>query len=106
MPADEKYIVFKREQLDKWLKDFVPDSVVQAELLADEIPDSVVIRKQDIFAGPALHAYASSISTAIEILEVYGESFDTSKLRLEDIRTYFFEQANDADNIRSKKVPD
>lgn len=99
---DDKYIVFRRppegEPMDP-----------------NPIPDAVVIRTQDIFAGAALHAYSSSIQTVIELLEEMGEPqnrmhgtpLSTEQLvRLHEVRDYFFERALEADDVSSKKVPD
>jgi hypothetical protein len=101
---DEKYIVFKRDAWDEWIKNFQAGG---EPMVLDTVPDAVVIRLQDIFAGPALHAYSSSISTAIEIMDLDRTwSRPGMKSRLEEIRDYFFQQALEADDIRTKKVPD
>lgn len=105
---DSKYIVFKREEWEAfWGEDFVgveSAEPLQLTLEGHHLDDAVVIRKQDIFAGPALHAYASSISTVIEVLELMGVAGALDDL--EEVRDYFFEAALEADDVRTKKVPD
>jgi hypothetical protein len=104
---DEKYIVFKRDAWDEWIKNFQAGGEPMA---LDTVPDAVVIRLQDIFAGPALHAYASSISTVMEIAQASDTPVSVFRPeqweRLNQIRDYFFQQALEADDIRTKKVPD
>jgi hypothetical protein len=102
--TDSKYIVFKREDWNK-----LSGEQFAGDLELDfAIPDAVVIRKQDIFAGSALHAYASSIQTAIEIIHLIGEDLIDGRDRqsLDELRDYFFQQALEADDFRTKKVPD
>lgn len=95
---DEKYLVFKR---DEFIERHGTGKLVEA------LDDAVVIRKQDIFAGPALHAYASSIQTAIEVVETSGAEFNRrARAKLYEVRDYFFQQALEADDVNPKKVPD
>ena len=99
MPVtDEKYVVFKRSE---W------DASQRGEGVPTLLDDATVIRSQDVFAGPALHAYASSIETSLEILEALGWDVDSVAVkRMEDARDYFFQRALEADDVRTKKVPD
>src|SRR4051812_12163604 len=99
---DEKYVVFKREE---WVAfERAADGVINWEKLQESqafphiVDDAVVVRKQDIFAGPALHAYSSSISTALEILDAEQVVLGGGVVhRLNEIRDYFFQQALEAD---------
>lgn len=78
------------------------------------IDDAVVIRHQDVFAASAFYAYANSIRTAVEIMEMrVGET----KLlgvdaraevvgRLNGIADYFIDQAMKAEASERTKIPD
>jgi len=66
MDADpHKYITFRRDELFDLLAQFG----MKGDLTAMEIDDAVVIRRQDIFAAPALFAYAHSIAIAAKVAE-------------------------------------
>lgn len=95
---DEKYVVFKRDEWEK-LEPTFPVEIPRP------VEDAVVIRRQDAFAGPALHTYAASIQTAIEILTFAHPEDDYLVRGLEPIRDYFHEQAGLADAV-DHKVPD
>ena len=60
----EKYVVFKRQEFKQWYDEWpeTEDELPQAVL------DAVVIRRQDIFAPPALDAYANTIQACVEVL--------------------------------------
>jgi len=124
---DEKYMVFKRNEFYELMGELaLPVGDVDCAPVAQNIEkrakevslqDAVVIRKQDMFAAPALHAYASSIQTVIELLESLAPDpnikdhgipgMPVGKMaRLHEIRDYFFQQALEADDVRTKKVPD
>lgn len=95
---DEKYVVFKREEFVAWWRD-----VVEARTdLPAALEDATVIRGQDLFAGPALHAYAASIAIAVKLLN--GTNPEEAS-RLLGIADYFSERAAEADEI-SHKLPD
>jgi hypothetical protein len=59
---DDKYIVFKRDEFNDWALGLITVAPRPASL-----DDAVVIRTQDVFAGPALHTYAAGINIAIRI---------------------------------------
>lgn len=64
---NEKYSVFKREDLVAILRTAsVSYSTITQILSTYEVPDAVVIRRQDSFAPPALDAYANGIQAVIE----------------------------------------
>lgn len=106
---DDKYVVFDREKFAVWLAN--AGSGIDLTGLR-EIPDAVVIRRQDVFAAPTLFAYANSIRTATEIMEMCRAEVgaDRSQLdpvadRLNSIADYFVTQAERAAKSASK-VPD
>lgn len=92
---DQKYIVFKREDLPNYI--LSPRLRKEMELVA--IYDAVVIRTQDSFAGPALHTYAASISTAAKLLK---ELDAETAIRLQNIADYFHYRAIEADSEEGK----
>lgn len=103
---DEKYTVFKSEDFDR----VYPDMVTEAgndSLAGYDLENFVVIRLQDTFAPPALHAYASTIQTAIEIIHATGlnESHYETVQRMGRIRDYFFEKAQQSEQMQ-RKIPD
>jgi hypothetical protein len=69
------------------------------------VPDAVVIRRQDVFAGPGLHAYASVVQTAMELLMAMADIDEADLENLGRVRDYFHEQAVLADEIAGK-IPD
>jgi hypothetical protein len=115
-----KYIVFKREDffqmmgflaLPPWTDndgnligsdiDCAPlAEQIQAKVLEFALADAVVIRRQDLFAGPALHSYASSISIASKL----NSDPDLTK-GLRNVADYFHDQAVLADE-EGWKLPD
>ena len=111
---DSKYLVWKRDEMEKWMSENPTPS------LPTPVPDAVVIRRQDVFAPPALDAYANAIQCVVETLEKVkrgaevrdekpdrpmdytpGEIID----RLRDIADYFHEQATVAWKS-DRKLPD
>lgn len=124
----DKYIVFKRQEFQEMMsllalppwtdqrdgslvgKDWlIPPFIEQIsdEVKDKELVDAVVIRKKDPFAASALHAYASSILTTIELLKISGVNGDLAD-RLLKLADYFSGEADDAtfglDGDR--KIPD
>lgn len=99
---DDKYIVFKRDEF----------SVYNYENGdCDEVADAVVIRTQDVFAGPALHTYAAGINIAIRIAGdligdggMDGPGWEQQR-RLVRIADYFHRRAVEADD-GLRKIPD
>ena len=76
--------------------------VVTNRLTGAVIPDAVVIRKQDLFAGPALHSYAHAIAAVAQALMPY----DLARAKaLQGIADYFAECALDSDSMVTK-LPD
>jgi hypothetical protein len=110
--SEEKYLVFKSNELIELFgkyglpMDDTDCAPVAEAILTDvenkRIKDAVVIRKQDVFAGPALHGYAASISVSARVLMSKVPDVAT---QLQDIADYFHREAVDAD-ATSSKLPD
>lgn len=82
---DEKYVVFKKEDFDKW-------QMEQAEPLESTprpLDDAVVIRTKDLFAPPALDTYANSILVALSLMLPN----DPRRVSLQAIADYFHARA-------------
>lgn len=69
---------------------------------AAALPDAVVIRRQDIFAAPALHTYYNSIGVALSVLP----GTNGVHKRLQEVADFFHEQATLADSTDFRKLPD
>lgn len=87
----DKYIVFKRDE-------FLADGT------AAELEDAVVIRRQDVFAPPALDAYANAIQCVVEVLANNTPATGRSA-QLQTIADYFHDQAAKAWS-EQRKLPD
>jgi len=105
---DQKYIVFKREEL----RARFGHSQRLNEL---ELEDAVVIRTQDVFARSGLMAYANTIYAHVTLLhELYehGELPPNAAAmidRLFEIANYFHQRADEAEGrvaAGQVKVPD
>lgn len=100
---DEKYIVFKKEEWDSFRKQFRPTSPPLP------VEDAVVIRRQDMFAPPALDAYANAITVALTVLSEADGGADIYDAeipkKLRDVADYFHEQAKLAWDLH-RKIPD
>lgn len=95
---DEKYVVFKKDEFEQFLVDCGDGCRPEA------LEDAVVIRTQDVYAGPALHAYAGAVLSAAEMRE--GDSVRDDLVRIAD---YFHDRAVEADDARRTNrasVPD
>lgn len=125
---DQKYVVFKRNEFYEMMGmlalppyhgttetgrhemagkhwDCAPiaqDIIEKAEATA--LPDAVVIRRRDVFAAPALEAYANAIVCALALAK--GSSLEGSSIAgLQDIADYFHQQAEKSYG-EVRKVPD
>ena len=108
-----KYRVFKRDDFMKFIAKLaiVIDSESKSaltnlldldELAVDyEAHDSVVIRLQDVFAPPALDAYANSITVALQFID----PSTVEAKHLQSVADYFHEAARQSWEI-DRKVPD
>lgn len=102
---NDKYVVFKRQDAFQAPKDYEPETGDEHMLIPTHLAleDAIVIRRQDIFAGPGLFAYANAIQTAIDL----GTQYPTLDPKpLEELRDFFWEQAMMAKDSPVKKVPD
>lgn len=61
--SDDKYITYKRKDLANYFQ----SDVVPWDMEDIEVKDAVVIRRQDLFASPALAGYAAAIAIAIRL---------------------------------------
>lgn len=102
MTRPDKYVVFKREEFEAWYYDIVE----MRSQPPDEVPDHTVIRAQDIFAAPALHAYANSITVAMTIFDALPRLGEENKKRLRDLADFFHERAAEAEQTDYRKIPD
>jgi hypothetical protein len=94
MPDYDKYVTFRRDALIA-----VTDGYVTFKT-DDEIPDAVVIRRQDKFASPALATYSAMIAVAISLIDD-----DEARLGLTRVADYFEDQAKLAAE-EGWKIPD
>lgn len=104
--SDRKYIVFKREEFMQWLGLVSTQSpkLLKAPLLAEDasdisLPDAVVIRRQDLFASPALATYSACIAIALRTAE------PEVKAQLQQVADYFQRQSELAAD-EGWKLPD
>lgn len=105
---DEKYIVFKREDWDRYTSRSGCGANVAKALLP--LDDAVVIRTQDVFAAPALDGYANAIRTgmAIATLGPLENNAEANEIhwRLGEIADYFHDRACESWERGDKKIPD
>lgn len=112
----DKYMVWKREDFDHLLvglKNSLTPDVGEAlnNFCSAELSGCTVFRDQDIFAGPALHAYVGQISTVLEVTHEMFPFISTispsspTLAHLEELREYFAQRADQADRTPSK-IPD
>jgi hypothetical protein len=112
---DEKYVVFKRGELIESMRTFRKEhpELAMIAVVPDALEDAVVIRRQDVFAPPALDAYANAIVTVIEALKAIAVDGEDATLeeandqvrRLQAIADYFHTQALMSWDTE-RKVPD
>jgi hypothetical protein len=69
LDGDDKYIVFKRKDFLEYTEpkamNFLTAEMHNRGLQAMALADAVVIRRQDLFASPALATYASCIAITL-----------------------------------------
>lgn len=100
---DVKYIVFKRDEFNKWWQQIVATDEDYKVTWPSPVTDAVVIRKQDVFAPPALDAYANSIAVVIQLLNQMEEHADTVAA-LSSVADYFHSAAAESWQM-SRKTP-
>lgn len=96
----DKYVIIKKEHFDRWVG--VHEVPVDDTIL---IRDGVVIRRQDVFAPPALDAYANAILTALQLDSMSTTEPNPRATQLGEIADYFHEQAELAWHT-DRKLPD
>ncbi len=95
--ASDKYLVFRTEDFTEIWKRRGDGEIPSG------LEDAVVIRKSDLFAGPALHTYSSNISLVVKLLKQHGLSEEANDLL--EVADYFHGCAIDADDM-GYKLPD
>lgn len=100
---NEKYVVFKRDEWERWVKESGSRAITITS--PDEVEDAVVIRRQDVFAPPALDAYANAITVSLCLAHEDSPYSRRELSRLQDIADYFHEQAQLAWET-DRKIPD
>lgn len=91
---DNKYITFTRAEFMDWIASIPLD--VRGPL-GCEVDDAVVIRTQDTFSGPTLHAYALTITHVIDAFKSVG--YLSKATELQPVADYFHQRALEADEI-------
>lgn len=121
---DQKYIVFKRDAFYQLMGELALPPYLHHEEASAQwdcaplaqrikeraeqecLPDAVVIRRQDVFAAPALEAYANAIQCVIEAGRGTAIDIDVLVLgRLREVADYFHEQACKSYDTPHRKLP-
>ena len=98
---NEKYVVFKREDFEEARKYLRGRSI-----LPEEVPDAVVIRRQDVFAAPAFRIYSNGIAASLAVAaKLVTPGLTLHDTGLERIARYFEQQAELSEQ-EQRKVPD
>lgn len=104
MLDSDKYVVFNREDFFQVIGDVMSHELSGEDLRQRvkevEISDAVVIRQQDVFAPPALDAYANGINVALSLT---GPGPVASHLRT--LADYFHSKAAQSWQM-TRKIPD
>jgi len=98
MNKDDKYVVFKREDLVLF------EDTMKSPNYPTPVPDAVVIRCQDLLAAPALNSYAFALALAADLIEDHDE-YDARLEGLRDAGDYFLQRAEQA-AAEGYKLPD
>jgi hypothetical protein len=107
-PQDSKYVVIKKSDITQKMNYYSgnPNLRDGIRVVMDmALSDAVVIRRQDVFAPPALDAYASGIAVALEVLTAAGHGESEGAKHLRSVADYFHEQAQ-ASWDTHRKLPD
>lgn len=103
---DGKYITFKRTEFNAFMNNLLAQLPSGDEVRVTgatlEVQDAVVIRRQDVFAPPALDAYANLIEAALQIAR---DTDSEEHEQLVNIADYFHQQAAEA-WVTQRKLPD
>jgi hypothetical protein len=103
---DDKYIVFKRGEFEEWLallavEHELPFTSGDIPEMPSDLEDATVIRGQDLFAAPALDAYAAMIGIVMK----FGGMTPETRKELQQAADYFHDRANESRDI-AFKTPD
>jgi len=101
---DDKYIVFKRGEFEEFWNRIVGAEGIDERVwdnAPNDLEDATVIRGQDLFAAPALDAYAAMIAIVLK----FGGMTETTRRELQMAADYFHERANESRDI-AFKTPD
>lgn len=110
--GDGKYVVFKLGEFNTWYNEVLKGTDVFLFEPPVALDDATVIRAQDVFAAPALYAYANSILVALEAMQavvegqLMGQGLVNIVDRLTAVADYFHEAAVRAEQTDFKKLPD
>lgn len=80
------------------------EKYIVTKLDGTPVDDAVVIRRQDMFAPPALDCYANAIQTCVEVL-CNGGPPSGKTMQLQQIADYFHDQAAKS-WTEQRKLPD
>jgi hypothetical protein len=93
--TNDKYVTFKREDFYTFLRTVPAHQQMIFDGVGElELPDAVIIRRQDLFASPCLATYASMISMVAkgvgdpELLAIADYFEDQARLAAEEGRKY------------------
>lgn len=103
--VDNKYIVFKKEDWHKFVQVLNQKKVDVAG--PRRVNDATVIRGQDVFAPPALEAYANAILCVVGVLgdPLAREPGGRMVEHLKEIADYFHQRAEES-YLMQRKFPD
>lgn len=103
----DKYVVMKRDDFERRMSALlleVDESIVQ-DIRSQALQDAVVIRKKDTFAPSALYTYATSVLTALDVMQDAGRLTDAERGRLQELADFFAGEADHARQIAGR-IPD
>jgi hypothetical protein len=105
----DKYIVFKRSDLDSILSRVTGDSdggdhwnTIPEDVMRQQVTDAVVIRLQDVFAPAVLSNYAHQIDLALKLSPDMPKE---QRRNLTDLSLYFQNLSLRAEEQQSTKLP-
>jgi hypothetical protein len=116
--TNDKYVVFKREELFEMMGQFLPLGAADCAPIAAKmiesvdqarIRDAVVIRRQDRFAANAFETYADQILSMVEMASSYtglGFSVDSETLAGLSALADFFKDQAELSRRTQRKLPD
>jgi hypothetical protein len=70
------------------------------------VDDAVVIRLKDPFAATALHTYANTILSFMELMRIMSALSQEEEAQLMGIADYFAQKGDESRLIKAKRLPD